>query len=340
MASPLKICLVGCGRVSRSHLAGIREIPEFVETVAVVSRDQEKGKAFQAEYGISKYYCNIEDALKDGQIDAFSLCTPNYLHAEMTIKCAKAGRHVLVEKPMANTSAECIQMQKAADNAGITLMIGQSRRFFDAVFKSREMVRSGKIGELITITAMLFGYLPGPPTEWWKDAKMAGGLIIPIWGSHIIDYILWMFGEAPKRVYCETYSNNPNWEGEDEATILIGFDGHRHATIKMSWNTWLSEAKWDGAGKMLSSSDILYHRYIQGSSGTLFLNDETKLTLNGNIIVDGSQKPGNFALQYKEFAEAVREGRKPIASGNEIIPVIRVQEAALESARTHKEICL
>lgn len=87
---------------------------------------------------------------------------------------------------------------------------------------------------------------------------------------------------------------------------------------------------------MLSSSDILYERYIQGSEGSLYLNDETSLIHNGAPVTLPPPEAGNFALQYREFAEAIAEGRTPMASGGEIIRVIQVQQAALCSAAEHR----
>ena len=220
-------------------------------------------------------------------------------------------------------------------------MVGQSRRYYNAVLKSKEIYDEGKIGALISITGLLFAYLEYPPTSWWSNKEHTGGLLIPLWGNHIIDYVLWMFGEKPERVYCEAFRNNKNWEGEDETTLLLGFSENRHATIKMSWNTKLKDDKeWDGKNKMLSSSDIFYQRYIQGTQGTLHLNDETVLSLNGTILVEGPQTPGNFALQYKEFARAIRSGTEPLTSGKKVLDIIRVQEAALKSAALNKVIKL
>jgi predicted dehydrogenase len=341
MADPLAICVVGCGRVSKSHLAGMLEIPEEVEIAAIVSSDHAKRESFSKEYSVSKSYARLEDALRDPEIEAVDLCLPNHVHGEATIKSARAGKHILVEKPMANTVKDCNEMIKAADKAGVHLMVGQSRRFHDAVFKSKELLDQGKIGNLISITALLFGYLQAPPTQWWKSKENTGGLMIPLWGNHIFDYVLWMFGEKPTHVFCEAYRNSSNWEGEDEVTVLVGFKGDRFATVKMSWNTKLREAgEWDGKGKMLSSADIIYERYIQGASGTLHLNDETELKLNGKVVVQGPQKPSNFAVQIREFASAVRENREPLTSGKRVVEIIRLQEASLESARRHEVVRL
>ena len=127
-------------------------------------------------------------------------------------------------------------------------------------------------------------------------------------------------------------------------TNALEFDpdnSNRYATIKMSWNTRLREEdEWDGKGKMLSSADIIYERYIQGTSGTMHLGDETELKLNGNIVMQGAQVPGNFALQIGEFASAVREDREPLTSGRKVLDIIRIQEAALKSAETHEVVKL
>jgi predicted dehydrogenase len=341
MADQLAICVVGCGRVSRSHLEGMREIPNEVKISAIVSSDPAKRESFSKEYLVPKSYAHLDDMLEDAEIEAVDLCLPNHVHKEATIKSVRAGKHVLVEKPMANTVKDCEEMIVAAEKAGVCLMVGQSRRFHDAVFKSKELLDQGKIGNLISITALLFAYLKNPPTRWWKSKKKTGGLMIPLWGNHIFDYVLWMFDEKPTHVFCEAYGNNPNWEGEDEVTVLIGFTRDRFATVKMSWNTKLMEVgEWDGKEKMLSSADIIYERYIQGTSGTMYLNDETMLKLNGNIVMQGPQKPSNFAVQIREFASAIRENREPLTSGKRVLDIIRIQEACLESARRHDVVRL
>jgi len=341
MKKKLKLCVVGCGRVSSSHLDGILQTPAEIDLIALVSRDPAKSAEFAKKYGANKCYGSLEEALADPEIEAVDICLPNHLHKDAVLKCAKAGKHILVEKPMANTIAECEEMNRAAENAGVKLMVGQSRRFHEAVFKSKELVDKGEIGKVFSITALLFAYLRNPPTDWWSSKEKTGGLMIPLWGNHIIDYILWIFGEMPERVYCEAYSNSPNWEGEDETTILMGYSGNRHATIKMSWNTVLKPAvEWDGKGKMLSSSDIIYERRVQGSDGSLLLKDETFLSLNAVTVMEGKQIISNFAMQMREFASAIRENREPLTSGRFAMDIIKVQEAALKSAENHNVINL
>jgi len=339
MQKPLKICIIGCGRVAQSHGEGVLASNGAVELTAIVSRTEEKRKAFQNKFNVPNAYADIDEALASGTFDAVDICLPNHLHTEYAIKCAQAGKHILLEKPMANTVAECKLINEACRKNGVTLMVGQSRRYHEAVMLSKKLYDEGKIGEVISVTGTLMGYLASPPTDWWRSSEKAGGLMIPLWGNHILDYILYIFEEMPLRVYCEAYSNNTEWEGEDETTILLGFSKDRFATVRMSWNTRLApEKEWVGKTKMLSSSDILYERFVQGTKGTLRLNDETKLSLNGETIFDNKNAKNNFATQYEEFAASIFEGRKPLTDGESGVGLIRIQEAALESYRTHKVV--
>lgn len=337
----MKLCLIGCGRVAKSHMDGAMQIKDKLEVVAVVDSNEQATAEFCKTYGIPNAFKSFEEACEKVEFDAVDICLPNHLHKDFVIKVANAKKNILVEKPMANSAKECEEMNKAAHDNGITLMVGQSRRFFEPVFLSKELADKNDIGELVSISANLYAYLGAAPTPWWNKNEMTGGgLMIPIWGSHIIDYCMWMFDEVPSRVYCETFSVNPSWEGEDEVILTLGFSKGRFAAIRMSWNARLKDDAWDGSGKMLSSADALYERYIQGTEKTLHLNDETELKCNGKVICKEESNLSNFAKQYLHFIESVEGKKVPMTSGDKIIDVIRVQEAALESARTHQVITL
>lgn len=336
----MKICLIGCGRVAKSHMVGALQVNDRLQVVAAVDPNIEIAKMFCQEYGIPQAFSSFEEACASVDFDAVDMCLPNHLHCEFTVKAAEAKKHILIEKPMANTLEECQKMIEAAEKNNVKLMVGQSRRYFNSVFKSKEMIDSKEIGELITISANLYAYLEKAPTPWWNKIETAGGLMIPIWGSHIIDYCLWAFAEMPQRVYCESYSINPTWEGEDEVMITLGFSNNRFAAIRMSWNTKMKDEAWNGDGKMLSSADAIYERYIQGTEKSLYLNDETELKCNGRIVEKDDGTLTNFARQYIEFVDSVEQNREPLTSGRKIIDVIKVQNAALESARTHQVVML
>jgi len=333
----LQISLVGVGRVATSHFEAIADLQDRVELAAIVSRDPTKGKVAAEQHGARRVYTEYEAMLADREIDAVILCLPHFLHESATIAAAQAGKHILCEKPMALNAEEAHRMVQAADAHGVRLMIGQSRRFYDAVLTSKRLVAEGQLGRLVAINEWNYSLrLEDHPSTWRPDLAKSGGRIMPFWGVHLLDYILWMFDARPRTVASRMASVNPAWVGEDEALVLLGFDGGGMASIHLSWNARIRPAhsRQEVTGRIWDSKkNAVYERYIIGEKGTLYMNDETDLYLNGDLLVSGPQKPGNFTLQLREFTSAIAERRAPLASGREVLKVQETVEAAFRAAR-------
>jgi predicted dehydrogenase len=340
----LQVCLVGVGRVATSHFEAIADLQERVELAAIVSRDAAKGKLAAEQHGARKVYSGYEAMLADREIDAVILCLPHFLHESATIAAARAGKHVLCEKPMALNAEEARRMVQAAEEAGVRLMIGQSRRFYDAVLASKRLAADGRLGRVIAINEWNYSLrLEDHPSTWRPDLEKSGGRIIPFWGVHLLDYILWMFDARPRTVSAQMASVNPKWEGEDEAIVLLGFDGAGMASIHLSWNARIkpTHGRQEVTGRIWDSKkNAVYERYVIGERGTLYMNDETELYMDGELIVSGPQQPSNFALQLREFASAIAEGREPLASGREVLKVQETVDAAFRAAREGRTVVL
>jgi predicted dehydrogenase len=256
---------------------------------------------------------------------------PNDLHASVVVDAAAAGKHVLVEKPMALDAASAERMAAAAEASGVTLMVGQSRRFPDAV---RELVRRlPGVGEIFRIHIAFLVSFPKPPTEWWRSEQRAGGLVILLQGSHSLDSVCWWLARSPSKVFATASRRNPAWEGEDEADILCMFRGGVAASVHLS----------------LSTDPPVHEALVVGTKGNLRLVERPgdapfafayRLELNGRVLMDGPQSPSMYTHQLREFAEAIRDKRPPLASGREILPLMRVLNAARTSARTGQPVSL
>src|SRR5690554_1639120 len=161
--STLKVGVIGCGSIAK-----FRHLPEYeankdVEIVAVCDIIEERVKEFAEEYN-AKGYTNYEELLADDSIDVISVCLPNYLHAPVSIAASNAGKHVLVEKPMATSREEAEAMIEAAKTSGKKLMIGHNQRFVSSHEKAKEIIASGEIGKIYSFRTA-FGH-PGP--EGWS----------------------------------------------------------------------------------------------------------------------------------------------------------------------------
>jgi len=334
MQAKVKIAVIGSGRISYSHLEAINKLKDKAELIATVDINEKIAKGAAEKFGAKKYYTSMEDALVDPEINSVVICLPHYLHKTTCIQAAEMGKNILIEKPLTNTSGEAEEVIAAAKKNKIILMVGQSQRYYDAVIKSKEIITSGEIGKIINISVSLLGYVDTPPTKWWSSEEKTGGLLIPLWGAHIIDYILWIKNEFPSRLYAECYSRNPNWEGEDEASILMGFKDGTMISIVMSYNTITSHV--EAEGNILPFPQ--YNRYIIGEKGSLHLFSNTELSMNCKELIQGDQKPSVFYIQMNNFIKTILENKEPSPSGEEILNVIKLMEASRTSAKKHKLI--
>lgn len=322
---PLALGLIGCGRIAQAHLAAAAHLSALVCLAGVA--DPVPGRAEDAarRFSIPLATEDYRRLLEDPAVEAVIVTVPNDLHAAVVGDAGAAGKHVLVEKPMALDAASAREMVAAAEASGVTLMVGQSRRFPDAV---RELVRRlPDLGEIFRIHIAFLVSFPQPPTEWWRSEQRAGGLVILLQGSHSLDSVCWWLGRLPSCVYATGGRRNPAWEGEDEADILCAFPGGASASVHLS----------------LSTDPPVHEALVVGTRGNLRLIERPggapfeftyRLELNGRVLLDGPQSPSMYTHQLREFAEAIREKRSPLASGEEILPLMRVLDAARASART------
>ncbi len=321
-AKPLALGFIGSGRIAQAHLKAAANLPDLVRIAAIAGRRRERAEAAARQHGGPTVYDDYRQLLADPAVHAVVITTPNDSHAAIACDAARAGKHILVEKPMALDTHGAESMVCAADAAGVTLMVAQSRRFSDAV---QTMVRRlPEIGDVFRVH-IVFGVLfAQPPTDWWRSKAQAGGLVILVQGSHSLDSVFWWLGRLPQRVYATAARTNSAWEGEDEADIVCAYDGGTVATVHLSLSTAppIHEALVVGRKG--------HFRLVERPAGPPFEN-LYRLEKNGDVLLDGMQSPSLYTHQLREFADAVRAGRRPLASGREIVNVMRMLDAARAS---------
>src|SRR5262249_34540765 len=141
-----RVGVVGLGLVSDSHIKGYTSHPD-AEVVAVCDIDQTRAQEVCATYGIGRYYTSYDEMLRDPAINTVDITTPTVLHAPMATAAARAGKHILCEKPFALTLAECAAVCREVEENGVTLMVGESYLFMTSIMKARDLVDAGAIGK-------------------------------------------------------------------------------------------------------------------------------------------------------------------------------------------------
>jgi predicted dehydrogenase len=327
--SKIRLGVIGCGRVAQAHLAAIENLKDKVDLIAVADVDEKKAKEAKERFGAKLSSSRHEDVINNKEVEAVIVTLPNHLHHPAVLQTARARKHILVEKPIALNTKQAKEMVEEARRNNITIMVGQSRRFSDAAFKLQKSLP--EIGSLFRIQISFLVNFPAPPTDWWKRSEEAGGLVILLQGSHSIDSILTWIKKMPRQVCAFTSRQNTQWEGEDEADILLSFNQGELASVHLS----------------LSTSPDIHEAILVGTKGVMRLTEYSTgkpfgfgyhLDLNGKRIYSAEQNPSNYTLQLKEFIDALRENRTPIASGEEVLNTMRVLDAVRHSQREKRVV--
>lgn len=333
-STKVKIAIIGLGRIARTHIDAIQHWPERCELAAVVDIKEELAKAYAEEFNVP-YYTSVDEAFRDSNIDAVVICLPHHLHEPVSVQASNAGKHVLVEKVMATSVAEGLSMVEAAKKNNKKLMVAQSRRYFEAFhIAKKELPKIGKITNSLYNFTCYFDKDIAPP--WWQSKKATGGLAYPMLGSHAIDLTLWMLDDRePVSVLAQGTSNNPDFEGDDDITIIIGFNDGTQATCFLGINNRypIHEGNLIGTEGTIKWSQTGDHVGLIGTA-------DTDLYINGEKIYSGPSNPHNFAIQMKEFVDSIIEDREPLTSGEKIITQLKIIEAAQKSAAEKKLITL
>ncbi|NQT91267.1 MAG: Gfo/Idh/MocA family oxidoreductase [Lentisphaerae bacterium] len=201
MSEPLRVCIVGAGKAGTNLAMALAECPD-ADVVRVVSRTETSARRLADALGIEPSGTDLAQALDDPTVDAVVVATPDKLHCEQAVAAAKAGKHVLCEKPMCRSVEEAQAMIEAARDARVTLMIGFTERFNQPCLEAKKRIEAGEIGDPVMILARRChpkSLVRG--RDWLNDDETGGVLCYA--GTHNIDLICWYMDAKPTRVYAE-----------------------------------------------------------------------------------------------------------------------------------------
>jgi predicted dehydrogenase len=330
--------IVGLGYYAMNVIMPRFKDCEHSKLVAVVSGDPDKAKRVAAEYGLSPKgvysYANYDSIRNNPEIDIVYICLPNSMHAEYTIRGAKAGKHVMCEKPMAVSAAECEAMIAACKAAGKKLMIGYRCHFEPTNLEAIRLAESGAIG-----TRRYFrsehGFVQRDPSKWrLKKALSGGGSLMDI-GIYALQAARYMTGEEPVAVYAHesTDKTDPRFtEVEDRIEFELEFPSGVIASCM----------------SMYSANQN--HVLLMGDTGRIELEPATRYegnrlwtgTDNRETEINPPKGPGanQFAAQLDHLPLCIAQNKEPIVGGDEGLRDLRIMEAIYRSARERKRIAL
>ncbi|MGM0620741.1 MAG: Gfo/Idh/MocA family protein [Bacteroidota bacterium] len=222
--SKFNIAILGCGKVAHLHAKAIKKLSN-AKLAAVWSRTPETAEKFAQEYQTTPF-TNIEEMTKKANIDLAIVCTPHPFHREPTIAAAKAGAHVLVEKPLASTLEDCDAMINTCNATGVKLGVISQRRWYAPVMRVKQAIDAGKIGKPVFGTINMLGWRDKnyyDADAWRGTWKMEGGGVLVNQAPHQLDILLWYMGEIDEVYGLWKNLNHPYIEVEDTAVAIVKF---------------------------------------------------------------------------------------------------------------------
>jgi predicted dehydrogenase len=341
MAKKIGIGVIGCGGISRlAHLPGIVENPD-AELVALADTMPANLKAAAGQFSISETYANYQDLLASPRVDAVDICTPVFLHKQMVLAAAAAGKHVLCEKPLAKDAGEAQEMVEACGQAGVTLTIMHQQRFIDGFQHIKELIDGGTIGRIVSFRARS-GHsgpdkrmaVPGSGMGTWVfDRDKSGGGVLLDTGVHLIDVLTWLVGGFDT-VAAEMGTLTRTAAVEDHVSMLVRLANGAVGELELSWS--------QVAGRNLLE--------IFGTTGSIVF-DRGQNTVS--VFREAEEATGwqteKFAAQdwfywhrfvIADFVATIK-GATPIATtGKESLRTMQIIDAAYQSNESGQRIVL
>lgn len=234
----LKFAIVGCGRIAERHA---EHIVKQSQLVAVCDTNEERRNLFSRKFGC-KTYSSIDELLQqEKNLDLVSICSPNGLHAEHSIKVLKAGIHVLCEKPMAINVADCQLMIEEAEKANKHLFIVKQNRFNKPIAALKKVIDEGKLGKIINVQLNCFWNRNDQYYESsdWKGKKALDGGTLFTQFSHFVDLLYWMVGDVNQyHAFVKNFMHQHNVEFEDTGVIVLEFKNGAIGSINYTVNSY------------------------------------------------------------------------------------------------------
>jgi len=335
LAKKIKIGIIGLGWPGREHLKGYKQCAD-AEVVALCDMNTELAGQQAEEHDIAHLFTDHKQMFKEVDLDAVSVCLPNFLHAPITLDALKAGKHVICEKPPALDAKQARKMADTAKKNKLTLMYALCLRFGGAAKLAKDYIEQGELGEIYYGRAVYHRRrgIPMGSGSWFVDKKRSGGGALIDIGVHALDSAWWLMG-CPKPVsvsgsayqkFKRVLPKGAHFDVDDSAFALIKFANGATLNLECSWALNLP------GGSVMQ---------IAGTLGGLELNPLKIYQERKGVAVDITPEVPNvdaFAGQTGHFVECIQKSKTPLMSGEQGVQLMQILDAIYKSSATGKEV--
>lgn len=325
--SPLRVGILGCGGIAARHAAAIVTLSGTLSLVACAGRNEAKVRAFAEKLGATSYV-DFRRMLSTERLDLLIVAIPPYAHQGEVEAAARAGVHLLVEKPLALTMGRAESMVNAAREAGVAAACGFMYRFGDAVKRWDEAATAGETGRI----GMFIGQFHSNAlhADWWRERSRSGGQIVEQL-IHIVDLARHQLG-PPDTVYARAgnffHRNVERYDSDDSSAIVLGYEDGRIGILNAT--NGAIPGKWDKLWQLIG--ERMTGRFTGWNTGVLTHTTDTVRTEEIDTTTDV------FVAQLADLVSAIREERPPRVPLADGAATLRIVLAATKSAAERREI--
>lgn len=344
MPQRVGVGLVGSRFISTIHAESLHRLPG-VELVAVASPTPGHAEAFAARWSIPHARRDVQAMLEMPEVDLIVIGAPNDVHCEIAVAAFAAGKHVVVEKPLALSLADADRMLAAGRTAGRLLMYAEELCFAPKYVRLKSLLEAGALGTPTMIKQA--ERHDGPHAEHFWDVARSGGGVTMDMGCHAIQFFRWMLnGAAITSVYAQlsTQVHAGRTRGDDNAVLIVEFD---NGTVCVAEESWTKLGGMDDRAEVYGSHGVAYADLLRGNSietyslvGYDYAVEKAGSTVGWSFAIYEELWNYGFPQEMMHFVDCVRHGTPPLVTGEDGRAVLEVIFAAYESAATGRKVRL
>ncbi|NIR51880.1 Gfo/Idh/MocA family oxidoreductase [candidate division KSB1 bacterium] len=332
MKESYKIAVIGCGYWGPNLIRNFNSLPQ-INVKQVCDLDQKRLTHMKKLYPSVQTTTDVEEIIRDDETDAVAIATPVHLHYEPARRCMLAGKHTFIEKPMASSVAECLNLIELAEKENVTLMVGHTFVYSSAVQKMREIIDAGELGDILYISSqrLNLGLFQSDINVVWDLAPHDISIILDILGKEPI----WVNGHGKAHFFDNI---------EDVATATLQFDNGEIAFLHQSWLDPYKVRRMTvvGSKKMLVYDDVqtnekikLFDKRVEAPPHYDTFAEFHFSYRYGDIYIPRLEECEPLKAECEHFVECIKQNKPPKSDGHSGLKIVAILEAICESMRNN-----
>jgi predicted dehydrogenase len=340
-----KVAILGAGFIADIHLESYRRFVPDAEVTAVFSRSEERARKVAAHWGLPHWFTDIDELIRKAPCDVVDVCLPNFLHHRATVAAARAGKHVIIEKPLSVTLEEADDMIAVCREHGRKLMYAEELCFAPKYERVRALVADGALGDIYMLKQL--EKHSGPHSPWFWDVDQSGGGVLMDMGCHAFGWFRWMLGNARVRsvwATMDTVLHKGRTAGEDNAVTIVEFE---NGAIGLAEDGWAKPGGMDDRIEVYGTLGVSFADLFRGSSATTYSErgygyaaEKAGATRGWTFTMFEEAFNQGYPQELAHFIECVREDKTPLVTGEDGRAVLEIIYAAYASARSGAKVTL